>query len=217
MARMMRWATTVTGFLCLAAALVATPALGAEAVTVEKEKVKVEVKYFDPKHLPDPPPPIGKGEAAVTVYGLGIETYVRYGYREPAGGRRGPVKIDFTISQVSVKLKCTITEWLPENPPASLRAHEDGHRAIAEAFYKRGEAVARRLAAKEAGRTVTGRGDDVESAGNTAIEQVTARVNGGYTKAIVDPCKVAQEKFDTITAHGTNSKDAQEAVKEVVK
>jgi hypothetical protein len=192
-----------------------TAARGAEAVKVEKEPVKVEVKYFDPKHLPDPPPPIEHGEAAVTVYSLGIETYVRYGYTEPKRGAR-PAKISFKIADVTVTLKCTITEWLPKDPPAALRAHEEGHRAIAEEFYKRGEAVARRLAAKELGRTVVGTGEDAEAAGNAAIEQVTARVNGGYTKGIIDPCKAAQEKFDTITALGTNEKDAKEAVKVVV-
>jgi hypothetical protein len=200
--------------LAFCAVAIATGARGAEAVKFEKEPVKVEVKYFDPKHLPDPPPPIEKGESAVTVYELGIETYVRYGYVEPKPGTR-PVKVDFTISQVSVKLKCGITEWLPENAPAALRAHEEGHRAIAEAFYKRGEAVARRLAAKEAGRTVVGHGEDAKEAGNAAIQEVTGRVNGGYTKGIIEPCKAAQEKFDTITAHGTNGKDAKEAVKEV--
>jgi len=213
---MMRVTKTIAVCVALLGLVTATTAArGVEAVKVEREPVKVEVKYFDPKHLPDPPPPIEHGEAAVTVYSLGIETYVRYGYTQPKRGA-GPVKINFKIADVTVKLKCTITEWLPENPPAALRAHEDGHRAIAEEFYKRGEAVARRLAAKELGRTVVGNGQDLEGAGNAAIEQVTTRVNGGYTKGIIDPCKVAQEKFDTITVHGSNGKDAKEAVKEVL-
>jgi len=217
MGRMMRWLRNVTvawvglGLLAIAAARGAEP-----AVKVEKEKVKVEYKYFDPRHLPDPPPPISNGEAAVTVYSLGIETYVRYGYREPAR-QSGPVKIDFSISQVTVTLKCTVTEWLPEDPSAALRAHEEGHRAIVERFYDNAEKSARALAQKEAGKTLTGRGEDAESAGKAVIEKVTERVNGGYTKAIVEPCKKAQEKFDTLTAHGTNGKDAKQAVGEAVK
>ncbi len=54
--------------------VLAPAARGADAVTVEKAKVSVEYKTFDPKHLPDPPPPLHEGEAAVTVYGFGVET-----------------------------------------------------------------------------------------------------------------------------------------------
>jgi hypothetical protein len=214
---MMSWLRSVAvawvglGLLAVGAARGAEP-----VVKVEKEKVKVEYKYFDPRHLPDPPPPISNGEAAVTVYGLGIETYVRYGYVEPRA-HKGPVKVDFKISQVTVTLKCTVTEWLPENPPAALRAHEDGHRAIVERFYDNAEKTARALAQKEAGKTLTGQGEDAEAAGKVVINKVTERVNAGYSKAIVDPCKKAQEKFDTLTAHGTNGKDAKEAVGEAMK
>ena len=46
----MRW------FLLMS--LVAFSAVAEEAVTVEKTKVTVEYKRFDPEHLPDPAPPL---------------------------------------------------------------------------------------------------------------------------------------------------------------
>ncbi len=62
----MRW------FLLMS--LVAFSAVADEAVVVEKAKVTVEYKQFDPQHLPDPAPPLHEGEAAVTVYQYGVET-----------------------------------------------------------------------------------------------------------------------------------------------
>src|SRR6478735_6812264 len=122
-------AVLLVGLLCGAAR-------AAEAVKIEKAKVKVEYKTFDPKHLPDPPPPVEKGESAVTVYGFGVETDLQYTYGEtPRGGGGGPVTMDFRMERVTLKLSMTITVWLPEGANEQLKAHEEGHRQIAEIFY----------------------------------------------------------------------------------
>jgi hypothetical protein len=216
MARMMSWLRDMAAVCVSLCLLAAAPARGAEGVKVQKGDVTSEYKYFDPRHLPDPAPPLEHGESAVTVYGFGVETYVRYTYAAPAE-QGGSVKVNFTIREVTLKLSCKVTEWLPEDPPAALRAHEDGHRAIAEHFYKHAEEVARGLAKKEVGQTVTGRGANAESAGNAVIDKVSTRVNDGFSKAITDPCKKAQAAFDRITDHGRNGKDAKEAVEMAIK
>src|SRR3954451_4469383 len=107
--------------VCVCAMLLVLGILGSgaradDAVKVEKAKVKVEYKTFDPKHLPDPPPPVDKGESAVTVYGFGVETDLQYTYAETPRGAGGgaPVKMDFRMERVTLKLSMTITVWLPE-------------------------------------------------------------------------------------------------------
>src|SRR4051812_45415177 len=87
--------------MLMSAVMLAPGARGADAVTIEKAKVKVEYKTFDPKHLPDPPPPVDQGESAVTVYGFGVETDLQYTYAETprGGGGGGPVKLDFRMER----------------------------------------------------------------------------------------------------------------------
>jgi hypothetical protein len=194
-----------------------------EAVKVEKAKVKVEYKTFDPKHLPDPPPPIHEGEAAVTVYGFGVETGLQYTYPDAppsrrGGGGGGPVKMDFKMERVTLKLTLGVTVWLPAGATDQLKAHEEGHRQLAEKFYADAEKAARRIAARMAGKTVTGEGSDVTAAGKAAIERANKTLCDEFLAAVADPCERAQVAFDRITDHGRKGKPtAKEAVEMAVK
>jgi hypothetical protein len=207
----------------LMSVMLAPGARGADAVTIEKAKVKVEYKTFDPKHLPDPPPPVEKGESAVTVYGFGVETDLQYTYGEAqrgggGGGAAGPVKMDFRMERVTLKLSMTITVWLPEGANEQLKAHEEGHRQIAEIFYADAEKAARKVAARVAGKSVTGEGKDISTAGRAAVEKVNKSLCDDFLKAVADPCQRAQEAFDRMTDHGRKERPtAKEAVEMSVK
>ena len=206
-------AALVVGMLC-------GSARAEEAVRIEKAKVKVEYKSFDPNHLPDPPPPVEKGESAVTVYGFGVETDLQYTYAEAPGARRGggPVRMDFRMERVTLKLSMTITEWLPEGANEQLKAHEEGHRQIAEIFYADAEKAARKVAAKAVGKSVSGEGADINAAGRAAVERVNKSLCDDFLKLVSDPCQRAQEAFDRMTDHGRKAEPtAKEAVEMAVK
>lgn len=188
-----------------------------EAVKVEKAKVKVEYKTFDPNHLPDPAPPVEKGESAVTVYGFGVETALQYTYAEtPRGG--SPVKMDFRMERVTLKLSMTVTVWLPEEANEQLKAHEEGHRQIAEIFYADAEKAARKVAARAQGKSVSGEGTDISSAGRAAVERVNKSLCDQFLNEVATPCQRAQEAFDRMTDHGRKAEPtAKEAVELSVK
>jgi hypothetical protein len=203
-------------------AMLAPAARGADSVTIEKAKVKVAYKTFDPKHLPDPPPPVHEGEAAATVYGFGVETGLQYTYvetpRRGGGGGAGPVKLDFKMDHVTLKLSMTVTIWLPEGANDQLKAHEEGHRQLAEIFYADAEKAARKVASAMAGKSVSGEGSDIEAAGKAAIERVNKSLCDQFLKIVADPCERAQTAFDRITDHGRKEKPAaKEAVELAVK
>src|SRR4051812_42690192 len=91
---------------------VAFSAVAEEAVVVEKGKVSLEYKRFDPQHLPDPAPPLHAGESAVTVYQFGVETDMRYSYAGPPPAKgAAAVKLDFKMERMTVKLNLTVTIW----------------------------------------------------------------------------------------------------------
>jgi hypothetical protein len=219
----MRLVIAVLMLMLMSAVMLAPGARGADAVTIEKAKVKVEYKTFDPKHLPDPPPPVDKGESAVTVYGFGVETDLQYTYAEaPRGGGGGAggglVTMDFRMERVTLKLSMTITEWLPEGANEQLKAHEEGHRQLAEIFYADAEKAARKVASKAAGKSVSGEGKDISTAGRAAVEKVNKSLCDDFLRAVADPCQRAQEAFDRMTDHGRKEKPTStEAVEISVK
>jgi hypothetical protein len=166
---------------------------------------------------------VDKGESAVTVYGFGVETDLQYTYAEaPRGGGGGAggglVTMDFRMERVTLKLSMTITEWLPEGASEQLKAHEEGHRQIAEIFYADAEKAARKVASRVAGKWVSGEGNDISTAGRAAVEKVNKSLCDDFLKEVADPCQRAQEAFDRMTDHGRKEKPtAKEAVEISVK
>ena len=195
------------------------PAAAVTAVTVVRKDVEVTYKTYDPQHMPDPAPPLSPGESAICLYRYGLATDMRYTFTKPAGGGGGgPVSMDFKITRMTVTVTLSVTIWLPADPPAQLRAHEEGHRAICEAFYADAERVARGLAEKEVGRVVRGTGKDVEAAGKDVVDKVTTRICDAYLAAIHTPCDKGQDVYDDLTSHGRNGRPAsKEAVEMAVK
>jgi hypothetical protein len=200
-------------------ALGARTARADEVVKVERAEPAVEYKRFDPAHLPEPPPPLENGEQAVCVYRFDVETDARYSYAQPAeGAPKGPVTLDVKVVGMNVKLKLTVTIWLPKDAPEKLLEHEEGHRAIAERFYAGAEKTARLLAVKRLGRTFRGEGKDAESAGRAAMEGMSTSYCDDYLKAVNGTCERAQGVYDRVTDHGRRgSPTAKEGVEIAVK
>jgi len=161
----------------------ATAPASDEAVKVEKAEVVVEYKRFDPYHMPTPPPPIEKGEAAVTVYRFGVEVDSKYSYTQSAKAPPGPAKLDVTVEEISVRLTLSVTVWLPDNASKELAAHEEGHRWIAEKFYADAEQVVRPMAQRWVGKKLKGEGRDAKAAARFVTDndsQKTGEVYGAY-------------------------------------
>jgi hypothetical protein len=204
--------TTLT--LCLAArALAAAPSTAASSVKINKTEVAVDYKRFDPYHPPNPPPPLDKGEAAVTVYRFGVEVDSKYSYTQPANAPPGPARLDVTVEEISVKLSLSITIWLPDNASRELAAHEEGHRWIAERFYANAEQIARPMAQKWVGKKLPGDGRDAKAAARSAIDRLSRQLCQDYLDALNPPCEQAQATYDHLTDHGRNvHPTAQEAM-----
>jgi hypothetical protein len=189
-----------------------------DAIKVVKSKPLVEYKRFDPKNLPDPPPPLGPGEAAVTEYRFGINSDGRFSYSGPNKPADGSDKYEVKIERIALTLDLKVTIWLPKTCPKSLEDHEDGHLKIAEAFYADADKAARLLALKVIGTKAAGEGKDIASAGGNAMEKVNQKLLEDYLDKVEKPCETAQEAFDRMTAHGTKkTPTAKDAVPLAIK
>ena len=175
-----------------------------EGIKIANGDVNVEYKRFDPYHMPTPPPPIEKGEAAVTVYRFGVEVDSKYSYTQSAKAPPGPAKLDVTVEEISVKLSLSVTIWLPDNASKELAAHEEGHRWIAEKFYADAEQVVRPMAQRWIGKKLKGEGRDAKAAARSAIDALSGKLCQDYLDAINGPCERVQVIYDRVTDHGRN-------------
>src|SRR4029450_146088 len=115
--------------------------------------------------------------------------------------RRSSIKVD----TAPMTLRLPVPTWLPTGAVPKLVKHEEGHKDLAEHYYKDAERIARAEAEKLIGQTVTGTGKDFEEAGDTALKRAAEEVGQRYLGQTDVPCGKAQEFYDQITRHGTNA------------
>src|SRR5688572_11335488 len=156
--------------LALLTFAVAAPPAVLGSVSIEQEPVVVKRRTFDPARRTKEMPPLGPGISALTETVFHCGTNARYEVisRErgrPGGGCRATVR----VRHVDVTLRLTITIWLPRDAGCKLKAHEEGHREIAERVYAGAEAAARAAAARMDGRRFSGEAGRCEEAVERAV------------------------------------------------
>jgi len=172
----------------------------ADPVSVTKAAPKVERKTFDPADPKSPKPPLKANEIALCEYVFRIEVDFRFApvsVTPAAGGFRASVRID----SVAVRLSMPVTIWLPKGVDDHVRAHEEGHLRIAEAFYKDAQAAAREAAKGVVGAPVEGEGKDKNAAVQAALQKAAAGISDRYVVAVKGPTDEVEQIYDRITDH----------------
>ncbi len=177
--------------------ITAMPALA--TVRVQKGEVKVARRTFNPARPPKEMPPPQPGEAALTEFYFACASNAAF---RVTTSRSKPDEAKATITSVQVELQLTVTIWLPEGAPEKLKAHEEGHRLIAERVYnERAERAAEAAAKKIDGITFTVKGDDNEAM-KKQIAGHTEQVCASYLKETADPTQGLGDIYDELTDHG---------------
>lgn len=182
--------------LILVAAATALARAG-EAVELKRSPTTMETRSFDPKHLPKPAPPIQPPEAACCVWDFDCNIDLDYtlGEQGPIAGL-GPVQAKITGVRATLGLKVVI--WLPKGASAELKAHEEGHRAIAQRVYDKSEPAVKKLLQSHIGKTFDG--DNAETAGGAA-EAAGAALAKACINLMGDQAGPVSAMYDEITNH----------------
>lgn len=206
-------ATGLIGFICLLGS--AEPA--SARVRVVKPKPKVEYRTFDPQNKPKDMPGLGKNEAALCASDFAVAGQVTYA---PAVRNRvgvGKYTATIRVSDVTMELSLAITVWMPEGEHPKLKAHEDGHRIIAERIYAEvADRAAREAGEMLSGKSFTGEGASAREAEKAATDAMTAAHNAMVRAYLADTSQAAQKiqvEYDRLTVHGLNELDEQEAIR----
>jgi len=177
-------------------------------VTVSKKPPVVEQKTFDPAHPPTDMPPLKDDEAALTEARFDCAMNLTYVVteRKPAAERCTTV---LQVRGVTITLQLKIVIWLPDKVPAKLTAHEEGHRQIDERVYEDAERVARDLAARLDGQSLSGEGVDCAAAEAAVTRAAADQFCKVYLKQIAGEAGRVGDAYDQITAHGTRSQPSE--------
>ena len=186
-----RW--VVVGLVLVASAVVEA----SETVELKRMPTTVENKTFDPKHLPNPAPPIKPPEAACCVWDFDCDIELEYTTSE-----QGPVAglgtAHAKITGIHATLSQKIVIWLPKGASAELKAHEEGHRVIAQRVYDKSEPAVRRVLESYIGRSLEGRGTEEA---NAAVEAVSKEVTQACVEVMGNEAGRISAVYDEITNH----------------
>jgi hypothetical protein len=178
---------------------------GAVLVTVEPPAVtRVE---FDPRKPPAGQPPGGLAGSGSCRSLFEIEAGILSSIKmlAPTTVRAYPANFDITT-----RLKVTI--YMPHDAQDELRAHEEGHRAIAEHYYRNAELAAREAAASVQSRSFDAGGVDRTAAEHAVAELVRAALRDAFMENIQARSAAGNARYDAITRHGQEPLAATDAV-----
>lgn len=178
-------------------------------VKIDRKPMVVERRTFDPAHPPADMPPLKGNEAAVTESKFDCRVAMHYelvGHKQTVDGCVTTLR----VKQVEATVKLDVIIWLPTGATAKLRAHEEGHRQIAEQIYQGAERIGRNAGATLDGKKVTGKGTDCPAADKQATDSSAGQFCHEYLKRTVGVAGQVGETYDELTAHGTRSTPAED-------
>lgn len=198
-----------------AAAVLLLAAAGRAVVKVEQSPVSIETKTYDPKDPPKNVRGLGEHEAGLALSEFGCKIGLSISPGNPRPQRNGKCQEALVVQAVKISVDLKVTVWLPDNANDKLKAHEQGHRQMAETLYKeRAE-----KAAKAAGALVDGKRfvadadgcDQIDKAVEQTIGEINKKVYESYLSQTADASARAGDFYDQITAHGRNTVDEKTA------
>jgi hypothetical protein len=197
------------GFVAAAIGAGLAPRAAAQrpAVRVTREDPVVTRTDFDPRRPPPDMPPLAPPESGVCKTTFELSAGVTYSAERL---KSGTARIYVDGLEIVTKLRIDI--FTVQNAPPKLRAHEEGHRAIAEHYFERSATIAEDIGRRLIGTSYDGLGADDEAAQRDAFAKVIAEIERAYMARVRVPSAAANERFDEITRHGLEPIEESEAV-----
>jgi hypothetical protein len=170
---------------------------------------------YDPNEPDSRMPAPNPDEAGVTVSEYGCVAEVS-GQITSTTQKDSDATVAVRVDSIHITLKLNVTEWMSQIAPQKIWFHEDGHRKIAQHFYEHADEIAAAIAHGWMGQSLSASGTDAKSAAKEAITEIAQKITATYMAQVRDRSELVQEAYDRITAHGTNSIDESDAIKQAL-
>lgn len=161
---------------------------------------------FDPRRPPDAMPDgvVEGGGVCQSVFELEANIVSSIELLTPTTVRAYPAEFGITT-------RLQITIYTPNGAPDGLRAHEEGHRSIAEHYYRSAESAAREAAASIGRRSFEADGVDRAAAEAAVAELVLAALRDAFMQRTHARSAAANARYDAMTRHGLDTIAAADA------
>lgn len=177
------------------------------AVSVTREEPVIERIEFDPRRPPPDMPPLTPPEAGVCKTTFELSASVRY-----SAERLTSTTARIYVEGLDIVTRLRFDIFTVQGGPPKLRAHEEAHREIGEHFYRNAAQIAEDIGRRLIGATFDGSGEDEEAAQRDGFQRVVTTIESAYMARVRIPSAAANERFDEITNHGSNTVDEAEAL-----
>ncbi|HJR69208.1 MAG TPA: hypothetical protein VKA43_04135 [Gammaproteobacteria bacterium] len=177
------------------------------SVRVTREEPVIERREFNPRRPPRNMPPLTPPEAGVCKTTFELAASMSYS-SESLSATRARIYVD----ELDIVTRLRFDIFTVRGAAPKLRAHEEGHRAIGEHYYRDAAQIAEEIGRRLIGETFVGVGADEDAAQRAGFEQAIAEIERAYMARVRAPSAAANERFDAITNHGLDSIDEAEAI-----
>jgi hypothetical protein len=200
-----RWVATVVG-----ASFLRAPSGHSQSspVRVTRDEPVIKRVEFDVRRPPRDMPPLTPPESGVCKTTFELAANVTY-----SAEARSRTEARVYVDELDLVTRLRFDIYTVKRAPATLRAHEEGHRAIGEHYYRDAAAIAQAIGRRLIGTTFDGTGVSVKAAQQDGFERVVVAIERAYMARVRIPSAAANERFDEITNHGLNPIDEAEAVR----
>jgi hypothetical protein len=199
--------------VCVALLLVFGTSLRAEApaVSIKQQPVKIKRHTFNPRRPPAAMPKLTPPESGVCHFEFGADTGIGCDVETIDA-----TTVEVEVTDLDTILTLDIDIWTKTGAPKKLIAHEEGHRAICEHYYKDAAAIARRLGTAMIGRKAKGTGRNKQEATSNAQQKLLSELNLAYMNETRVRCSACQVIYDKITNHSLIPIDESIAIAQAI-
>ena len=122
-----------------------------------------------------------------------------------------PTTVHAYPAEFAITTRLRVTIYTPHGAPDELRAHEEGHRSIAEHYYRSAESAALAAAASVERRSFEADGTDRAAAEQAVAELVLGALRDSFMQGTHARSAAANARYDAITKHGLEPIGAADA------
>jgi hypothetical protein len=194
--------------------IAAIPSLALSNVTVKRDPPDVQYKTFDPANPPAEMPHLAPGEDAATAFSFRIQAGANSDVLDRKKTDAG-WSATVAVHGVTIAIQLHVVIWTPKGVGDKLKAHEEGHRKIAEKVYMdRAILEAKAAGAVIDGKRMSGDGPNWKTAAGNAIDGAINDVGKKYLQHTAAVATEVGDIYDALTQHGTNDKPEADAIRE---
>lgn len=119
------------------------------------------------------------------------------------------------VGHIKITLQLIVTIWLPQEASQHVVEHEEGHRQIAEYFYKDADKLVAQIAAQHVNQHDLVSGADLNAEFNKFLQAQGAAISDEFNQRLnPDP---TQNLYDSITDHARNTISTADAIAQALK